>query len=388
MPVSRRNFLSNAAVLSMLAGVLGPEQLHALEQAQEPAADEVELPHSSTDFWNGFYDVANPNSPSSGPNGAARGSESLADPKLETQYLHYLSADKRLRYATSIEKGELLDHDGDVSVSILMNQFRPNSQDGKEKNASQLRVDTAQNHPFMNLVAPLAWTAMASLRPDKAGKIPSLDQLGFRSDQVMNSSSHILLTQGSGKLAVNISRAAHNSAFLKVLGVIIEATKMAAPFVTLPAVSVPAMSAFSEAFSYWENRTQFLLNGNLVNACATRQSMEDQELRSPIIGLMQGDYVVVAKKDADELKAVLPKLHIFQGYLVHEDTDLNQPLDKVIEDKNIPDITYATVKVGVTPVDSSASKPSKAAAESGGSECPAPAGGASAGGSKKKKSEK
>jgi hypothetical protein len=381
MTVSRRSFISNAAALSMLAGLLGPEQMRALEEAQEAAApEEQDLPHSSPGFWNGFYDTANPASPNYAPGGATRGSDSLVQPDLETQYLHYQSTDKKLRYATSIDKGELLDHDGDVSVSILMNQFRPSSADGKEKNASQLRVDTSQNHPLMNLLAPLAWTAMASLKPDKAGKIPSLDQLGFKSDQVMNSSSHILLTRGSGKVAVNISRAGRNSAFVKCLSVMIEAAKIAAPLVSLPAVSVPAMSAFSEAFSYWEDRTQFLINGNLVNAAATQQAMDDPDLKSPLIGLLPGDYVVVAKKDADQLQAVLPKLHIFQGYLVHEDTDLNQPIEKVLEDKNIPDITYATVKVGVAPLDTSLAKPGKDAPSSDDSGASTPA--------KKKKSGK
>ncbi len=192
----------------------------------------------------------------------------------------------------------------------------------------------------------------------------------------MNSSSHILLTQGSGKVVVNISRAAKNSGFVKALGVMVEAAKMAAPFVALPAVSVPAMSAFSEAFSYWENRTQFLINGNLVNAAATQQAMDDPELHSPLIGLMAGDYVVVAKKDTDQLQAVLPQLRIFQGYLVHADTDLNQPLEQVLADKKIPDITYATVKVGVNPIDTSAAKASPAAA------------GAAASAKEKKKSSK
>jgi hypothetical protein len=370
--VSRRNFISNAAALSMLAGLLGPEQMHALKEAQETAApDEQDLPHSSPGFWNGFYDTVNPASPNYAQGGATRGSDSLVQPDLETQYLHYEATDKKLRYATSIDKAELLDHDGDVSVSILMNQFRPSSTDSKEKNASQLRVDTSQNHPLMNLLAPLAWTAMASLKPDKSGKIPSLDQLGFKSDQVMNSSSHILLTRGSGKLAVNISRAGKNSAFVKCLSVMIEAAKIAAPLVSLPAVSVPAMSAFSEAFSYWEDRTQFLINGNLVNAAATQQAMDDPDLKSPLIGLLPGDYVVVAKKDADQLQSVLPKLHIFQGYLVHEDTNLNQPIEKVLEDKNIPDITYATVKVGVAPLDTSLAKPGKDASPSDDSSTPA-----------------
>jgi hypothetical protein len=360
MPTSRRNFLGNAAAMSLLAGLLPPEQLRALQETQsQPGADEEALPHSSTGFWTGFYDTVNPTSPDYGKPGATRGAESLVDASLETQYLHYLTEEKKLRYATSIGKDELLDHDGDVSVSILMNQFRPSSTDGKEKNASQLRVDTAQNHPFMNLLSPLAWSAMASLRPDKAGKIPSLDQLGFKSDQVMTSSSHILLTKGSGKVAVNISRAGKNSAFLKCLSVMIEAAKMVAPFVALPAVSVPAMSAFSEAFSYWEDRTQFLINGNLVNAAATQQAMDDPELKSPLIGLMPGDYVVVAKKDNGQLQALLPHLRIFQGYLVHEDTDLNQPLEAVLSDKKIPDITYATVKVGVKPLDTTLAGPPK-----------------------------
>ncbi len=380
MSIPRRDFLSGAAALGILGTLLTPEQLRALQDAQdqnaqnEAAQEEEELPHSSTGFWGGFYDQVNPNSPDYGKPAATRGAESLASPGLETQYLHYLSDTKQLRYATAIDKGELLDHDGDVSVSILMNQFRPSSEDSKDKNASQLRVDTTQNHPFMNLLSPLAWSAMASLRPDKAGQIPPLDQLGFKSDQVMNSSSHILLTQGSGKIAVNISRAAKNSGFVKALGVMVEAAKMAAPFVALPAVSVPAMSAFSEAFSYWENRTQFLINGNLVNAAATQQAMDDPELHSPLIGLMAGDYVVVAKKDTDQLQAVLPQLRIFQGYLVHADTDLNQPMDQVLADKKIPDITYATVRVGVNPIETSA--PAKAS--------PAAAGGASSAKEKKK----
>jgi hypothetical protein len=354
MTIPRRNFLSGAAALGMLGSLFTPEQLCAIQDAQNEAAqEEAELPHSSPGFWTGFYDQVNPNSSDYLKPTATRGADSLVSPGLETQYLHYLSDAKQLRYATSIDKTELLDHDGDVSVSILMNQFRPSSADGKDKNASQLRVDTTQNHPFMNLLSPLAWTAMASLRPNNAGKIPPLDQLGFKSDQVMNSSSHILLTQGSGKVAVNISRGAKNSGFVKALAVMVEAAKMAAPFVALPAVSVPAMSAFSEAFSYWENRTEFLINGNLVNAAATQQAMDDPDLHSPLIGLVPGDYVVVAKKDTEQLQSVLPQLRIFQGYLVHANTDLNQPLDMVLEDKNIPDITYATVKVGVSPLNTS-----------------------------------
>lgn len=359
MPVSRRNFLGSAAALGLLSTLLTPEQLRALQEAQQPAAAEEEsLPHDSLGFWSGFYDQVNPQSPNYGQRSAGRGADSLVDPALETQYLHYKADEKKLRYANSIEKAELLDHDGDVAVSILLDQFRPGSMDSKNKNASQLRVDTTQNYPFMNILAPLAWTAMASLKPDKAGQIPSLDQLHFKSDQVMSASSHILLTRGSGSMAINISRAAHDSTFLKALNAMIEGAKMAAPFVALPAVSTPAMSAFSEAFSYWENRTQFLLNGNLVSAYATQTAIDDPEIKSPAIGLVAGEYVVVAKKDTAALEAAMPNLIVYQGYLVHKDTDLSQTsVSKAMADPRIPDITYATVRVGVTAVNASSGGP-------------------------------
>ena len=141
-----------------------------------------------------------------GKKAASRGpKDQLPDPAAETQYLHYKSDQKKLRYATDIDKDELLDHDGDVAVSIALSQYRPASGETNLR-ASQLRVDTTQIHPYMNIISPLAWTAIASLAPDKAGKV-SLDQLGFKSAQATQGTSKILLTQGTGKMAVNISKA-------------------------------------------------------------------------------------------------------------------------------------------------------------------------------------
>jgi hypothetical protein len=132
------------------------------------------------------------------------------------------------------------------------------------------------------------------------------------------------------------------------------------------------MSAFSEAFAYWEDRTQFLLNGNLVNTYATQQAMADPTLKSPTIGLVSGDYVVVAKKDRDQLEAAMPHLHVYQGYLVHQDTDLSvTSIDKAKADPKVPDVTYATVKVGVTALNSSSSAAPKPVAPA--NDTPAPA---------------
>jgi hypothetical protein len=217
----------------------------------------------------------------------------------------------------------------------------------------------------MNILAPLAWTAIASLKPDKSGKIPSLDQLGFKSPQATQGTSKILLNQGTGKLAVNISKAAKTSAFVKALNVMIAGAKMVAPLVSLPAISVPALSSFTEVLSYWENRTKFLMAGNLTAAVATQQAFDDPEREDRYIGLLNGDYLMVPQKHTDELAKELPNLDLVQGYLVRKDADPNLPLQSRAQ-STLPGITYASMRVGVQPLEASApAKPAAAAASEG-----------------------
>lgn len=354
MSVTRRNFVGNGLALGLLSSLLPPEAASALAQQPSSSSDTADAPHDSFDFWSGFYDSVDPQSSSYGT--AGRGATGgLADTSLETQYLHYHTDLGRLRYATDIEKTELLDHDGDVSATIALTQFRPGTGDQKDQ-ASQLRIDATQTSPLLNLFAPLAWTAIASLMPDKAGKMPNLDQLGFKPDEPMSATSHILLTKGTGKLAVNISRAPNDSGFLKVLKVMMTGLKVVAPLVTLPAISVPALNAFSEAFAYWEDRTRFIMNGNLVHAIATQQALADPEHDSRYIGLVSGDYVMVPQKHTDELAKELPNLELTQGYLVRKDADQNLPVSSRAA-AAVPGVTYATMHVAVSPASSQSGAP-------------------------------
>jgi hypothetical protein len=104
----------------------------------------------------------------------------------------------------------------------------------------------------------------------------------------MQGTSKILLTEGTGKLAVNISRAAAQSMFVKALNIMIQGAKIAAPIVSLPAISVPALSTFTEALSYWEDRTRFVMAGNLTHAVATQQALDDPDREPSYIGLKFG----------------------------------------------------------------------------------------------------
>jgi hypothetical protein len=345
MTFSRRFFLADASALGLLAAFL-PEMTAAQNApAQAPVED---LPHDSYDFWNGFFDSVNPYSQNYGNKAATRGpADQLPDPQAQTQYLHYSTDKKRLRYATDIEKEELLDHDGDVSVNLAIAQYRPGGGEANLK-AAQLRIDTTQIKPLVNVGSPLAWAAIAAISPNTAGKI-SLSDMGFQSPQATSGTSKILLTKGSGKLAVNISKAAQQSLFMKALNIMIEGAKAAAPMVSLPAISVPALSTFTQALSYWEDRTRFLMSGNLTTAVATRQALEDSEREPHYIGLVPGDYLMVPLRHADELSKAMPNLDMAQGYLVAKDADPNLPLEQRAQ-AAVPGVTYASMRVGVTPV--------------------------------------
>ena len=378
MTVSRRRFVADASLFGIFTALL-PELAAAQDRAPQVLADDT--PHDSYDFWNGFFDSVNPLSPNYGNKAASRGpADQLPDPAAETQYLHYCDPRKSLRYASDIAKDELLDHDGDVSVSIALSQYRPATSNGEPNTrAAQLRVDTTQIHPYMNIIAPLAWTAIASLEPSKAGKV-SLDQLGFRNPQAQLGTSKILLTQGTGKLAVNISKAGSGAIFVKALNIMLQGAKIAAPLVTLPAISVPALSAFTEALSYWEDRTRFIMAGNLTTAVATQQALSDPEREARFIGLLSGDYLMVPQKHTDELAKELPNLDLVQGYLVHKDADPSLPLQTRAENV-VPGVSYASMHVSVAPLDASSSaKPEGGSKGSGSGDS---SGSGSSGGSKK-----
>jgi len=350
MTLSRRSFLADSSALGMLAALM--PQL-AAAQSSAPAEASEDLPHDSLNFWGGFFDSVNPTSPNYGSKAAKRGpGDQLPDPQAQTQYLQYDPTHGRLRYATDIPKEELLDHDGDISASIAIAQYRPGSGDNGLK-ASQLRIDTTQIHPLINVAAPLAWAAIAMISPNTAGKI-SLDDMGFRSVQATQGTSKILLTRGTGKMSVNISRAGQQSFFIKALNLMVTAARAAAPMVSLPAISVPALSTFTEALSYWEDRTKFIMAGNLTTAVATRQALEDSDREPRYIGLIPGEYLMIPQRHVDELASALPKLDLVQGYLIPKDANPNLPLEQRAQNA-VPGVTYASIRVGITPVPASCS---------------------------------
>ena len=143
-----------------------------------------------------------------------------------------------------------------------------------------------------------------------------------------------------------------------------QGAKIAVPLVALPAISVPALSAISEVLSYSEDRTRFIMAGNLTSAVATQQALIDPDREDRYIGLLTGDYLMLPQEHTDELAKELPNLDLVQGYLVRKDADPNLPLQARAQSA-VPGVTYASMRVSVQPLDaSSTSKPAAAGGSS------------------------
>ena len=272
-------------------------------------------------------------------------------PPSERQVLFLHSGSNGLRYIEDIQEEELLDYPGDVQVSMVLGQFRPGNSDReflKHVQSSQLRVDCVQSKPYRDILAPLAWCAMASLKTDQAGRLPSLDSLGFNSPNTMTGVTKILLPGGSGKLAVNLYVAKGNPVIEKILREALQLAPAVATVMNFPAVSVPALRTFSEIIGALEERSAFIMNSQLTHAVTTRQALADPDRPINYFQLIPGEYVLVPKLHIEELKPHLGDLQLQQGYLVDKDP---APVDPVVtrKDKAVPGVTYATLRISVNP---------------------------------------
>ena len=155
-----------AALLPELAAA---QKLLTLAQMRAAVlADDT--PHDSYDFWNGFFDSVNPNSQNYGSKAASRGpTDQLPDPAAETQYLHY-NSERSAPLCHRHREGRVAGPRRRRSRQHRALAVSPAQAAEASVRASQFRVDTTQIHPYMNIIAPLAWTAIASLDPEQGGQ--------------------------------------------------------------------------------------------------------------------------------------------------------------------------------------------------------------------------
>jgi hypothetical protein len=334
MSSSRRGFFNHLAAGGGLAAVMS--QLAA-------AQSQSEGPSKGGDpFWDEFYDVVDRSR-----GGRPREQRPISRGKL-VRYLYSPPDGSALRWADQIKRDDLLDHPGDVTVSVVLGQFQPGGADVQtvqQFQSSQLRVDCVQTRKFMNVLAPAAWVALASIYTNNAGKLPTLEQLGFQSATAMSGDNKIILPGGTGKFAINVSVTKKESLLHKILREGSLYAGMAAPMLGFPSISIPAAKAFTSIFSALEERAAFLLNGPLVDAAATRYAVDAGDLAPNHLPLLSGQYVMVPDDHADQISQALTRLSVTQGYLV----DSAQP-DGPADRRQVKDVTYLSLKVTVAPL--------------------------------------
>jgi hypothetical protein len=331
---SRRNFFEEILACGGLAALLAGS---AEAQNKPLAPGQIR----TNDFWGSFYETS-------------RGiQKSAGGPAKDVRYLFTEGENGGgLRYVDQIKKEELLSHPGDTVVNITMGQFRPGTEDARqvrELTSSQLRIDCVQTRPFMDLLAPAAWVAIAALYTDKAGKLPSLQQLGMQQPNLMSGDNKVILPGGSGKFAVNISSMSKESTLHKILRQGVNIAGIASPLMGFPAMSLPAARTFTAIYSLLEERASFIMSSGLLDAAATQQSLDRPGFPPQFIPLLKGHYVMVPRQHVDILSEHLPYLELNQGYLIDKRKKNNTPVD-VQAPLTVPDLTYATLKLDVSPI--------------------------------------
>ena len=327
---------------------------HALEYAQTQDGD-----GNAAAFWSTFTDTST----------RARGLFHKApgtDSDRQVNYLHY--NDSALTYSENIKPEQLPDYPGDVTANVSVGGIRLSTEDRAkfaENRSAQLRVDMMQGQRMYNLLDPLAWMALATVSPTKAGQLPPLENLGFDPGTSMQNMSNIVLPGGQAHLAVNVSMLHKTSPFLTVLNSLAGDGAKLAPILGLPAISVTALTGFSKFYGYLENRTTFLFQARPTQAFATQAAAKSANTTIGM-NLPEGDYILVPQAHTDDLKPFMDKLTLSNGYLVAKDDKSNASVYERAQSTK-PDISYVTMHVAIKPlmqtgVPAATSEPAAAAA--------------------------
>jgi hypothetical protein len=355
MDASRRSFFRDVLFGSALAGFFNARPsvaeavLNALQQSGDGAPPEGE--HNSKNFWDSFVPAAQPETSGVHSRGflsnltkSNKANTGAADVNRQLDWLHY-DKDKGLRYASAIDESELLEYpEGtDTTASVNVGGFRmagDDRQNFERLQSAQLRIDVLQSKALLNLLDPMAWTCLAALYPDKAGQLPPLQNLSFDPGSAWDKMQKIILPGGAGQLAVNVSMAHKESAFVTVLKTINSEVGRFAPVLGLPAISTTALSSFCTLYGSLEQRTTFLLNGFPQQAFTTRGARAAAQTTNGI-NLIPGDYVLVPHMYSAPLEPQFANLELRQGFLVPKGSKTDSSVYDLAA-KFTPDVTYVT----------------------------------------------
>lgn len=355
MKSSRRDFLEELLVAGALTGAFSSAAFAGPDRSSSDLLLDPQTGSDAHDFWNIFFSsVQEPNT---------RGNPQLTDRDRKVQYLHF-NQNRGLRYLSDVTSDELMDYDGDVTVTATLGQFRPSLEDQallENVKSSSLRVDFVQTQSFMDVLAPMAWAALAVFEHDKVNKLPTVNQLGYQKNFM---DGRILLPGGTGKFALNVFPVKPESTLHKILKYVLPPLMAVAPVLNLPAIAIPVMKTITQMYLGPKDEESYgkpLLNSFPVRWNATQRAFAES-LEAEKFPLVDGSYVMVPQAHTDELAKSIPSLDMQQGLLVSKDASKNDsPLTRALQ--AIPNVTYVTMNLKVTKVPQTNSTTSRPVSE-------------------------
>src|SRR5262245_22636190 len=244
MPNSRRDFLKSstlsASTLPLFLPVLSDlnrdmvDALLTQQRAQPSGQDEFDK--QTLDFW-----TSKVRQPS---DDFANGFISKS-PSSDVPEFVYFDAREGFKPAATINESTL-PAKGAVKISFQVQGFRPskaNIDKFNDQRSGSLRVDVKQTAPLPGLAEALAWTAVAALLPNAEGKLPSLQNLGFKPGESWGKLQTIPLTNGLGFWSWNFFLKKKESIWGKLMKAFEVANKQIFPLLGLPAIAITALSA-------------------------------------------------------------------------------------------------------------------------------------------------
>jgi hypothetical protein len=307
-------------------------------------------PTAGETYWKNLY---------AGPGEQSRGDHKSPNEDRDPRIVHF-SDQAGLRWAEDIKLTELPTFEDDAVITMEMTGFRAGSQD-KSKLAkvrfAQLHL-SCQRVTGSEFLGPLVWASLATIFTDKASKLPVQKNLTWGAlsgsstqAQGTNQSAgpkleHMVLNQGAGHLSVNVTTTPLNSLLDRILGITMNAARIAAPLLGFPGITLPALESFYTFYGALERALpeNFLLNSAQKDVAVTQKGADNNLISVNALKLLSGNYILLPKSQEDDFQKGMDKLVVQNGFLV-ERNSTGTPDDRISQ--AIPTVSYVAVSVRV-----------------------------------------
>jgi hypothetical protein len=155
---------------------------------------------------------------------------------------------------------------------------------------------------------------------------------------------------GSGRFALNVRGVSANNRLQSVLDKSVQYSSIIAPFFGFAPLAIPALRAFTTLLGAVFNHETVIMNSMPMQILATQDARKNPHDTNSM-KVVSGDYIAVPTNQATILKGTLDQLRVVNGWLVHQDSPKDVPVEQRAQDPKIPEVTYMSVSLTVQSLD-------------------------------------